>query len=269
VKKDVSPIIAAVLILAALATVQVVYWRGLIGKGPERARDNVTPTREQPGKPAGMQDIQVVTVAGSRGPEPRDAVGVEALFDGPAAVAVRDSTIYVADSRNHCVIAIPAEGAVSTVAGKPGQEGYRDGPAADALFSSPGGVAVARDGSVVVSDTGNHRIRRIRDGVVITLAGAATARDDLGRETGGYRDGPALEARFRYPVGLAVDERGGVYVADAGNHKVRYLSPEGAVTTVRSLRTVCWWRPTPGPEACGSAARGPPFASGVRRRIQV
>ncbi len=232
-KKNVSPILAAVLILAALAAVQVLYWRGLLGQAPGRARDNVTQGHGGGERgPVGLEEVQVVTVAGSPSPGWRDGTGDEARFDGPAAVAVGGAAIYVADGGNHCVRAIDRAGEVTTIAGKPGKAGFRDGPAAEALFSSPAGVAVARDGSLLVSDTGNHRIRRIRNGVVTTLAGSATARDDLGREMGGYRDGPAREAEFRYPVGLAVDARGGVYVADAGNHKVRYISPQGVVTTV-------------------------------------
>jgi sugar lactone lactonase YvrE len=89
------------------------------------------------------------------------------------------------------------------------------------------------DGSLLVADTGNHRIRRIgRDGMVSTYAGSETPRDDLGRALGGCRDGAASEAQFAYPTGLAADADGAVYVADTGNSRVCRISSQGEVTTI-------------------------------------
>jgi len=175
----------------------------------------------------------VETLAGDGGPGCRDGRGREARFDGPAAVAVDSAgTVFVADSRNHVIRSISPEGEVTALAGGAGESGYRDGPAGEARFSAPAGVAVSPDGSVLVADTGNHVIRRIaRDGTVSTFAGAETERDDPGRALGGYREGPASVAEFRYPVGLAVDRGGTVYVADAGNGRLRRISG-GQVTTV-------------------------------------
>jgi DNA-binding beta-propeller fold protein YncE len=232
-KREVSPVLGVVLVLAALTTAQVLYWRGLIG-APYAARPDGMHGRvhERAKLPAGLEEVMVVTAAGRPEPGKSDGMSEEARFDGPAAVATDGSVVYVADSKNHCVREVSASGEVTTVAGRPGEAGYADGAAVEARFSSPAGVAVAADGSLLVADTGNHRLRRIRGGTVATIAGAATTRDDLGRELGGYRDGPAEQAQFCYPVGLAADDRGGLYVADAGNHRVRYLSASGEVTTV-------------------------------------
>jgi sugar lactone lactonase YvrE len=161
-------------------------------------------------------------------------------------VAVAGGAVYIADSRNNAIRTLRG-GQVSTLAGGSKEPGYADGPKSTARFSGPAGIAVGPDGELLISDTGNHRIRRMRaDGTVSTYAGAATPKDDLGRETGGKRDGPAAQAEFRYPVGMAVDGSGAVYVADAGNHAVRRISPSGEVTTVavegelKSPTTICF-----------------------------
>jgi DNA-binding beta-propeller fold protein YncE len=114
-----------------------------------------------------------------------------------------------------------------------GEAGLADGSPTEARFSGPAGLAVARDKTLLVADTGNHMIRRVsRAGDVTTVAGAETARDDLGRPLGGHQDGPAHGAQFRYPVGLAVSDDRAIYVADAGNHCVRRIDENGEVTTL-------------------------------------
>ncbi|SFQ49374.1 NHL repeat-containing protein [Hymenobacter arizonensis] len=116
-------------------------------------------------------------------------------------------------------------GTVSTLAGAPKQAGSIDGVGPTARFKSPHGVVVGADGAVYVADTENHAIRRITAaGVVTTLAGA------LGQK--GQADGLGATARFAHPEGLALDAQGNVYVADAGNHTLRKVTPAGLVSTV-------------------------------------
>ncbi|MEG3790495.1 NHL repeat-containing protein [Lysobacter sp. CCNWLW3] len=102
--------------------------------------------------------------------------------------------------------------------------GLRDGVAAQARFADPYGLALGRDGTLYVADAGdNNRIRTIRaDGSVATLAGS----DE------GFRDGLGAAAAFDTPSGLALDAAGNLYVADTGNHAIRKISPQGAVSTV-------------------------------------
>jgi len=105
---------------------------------------------------------------------------------------------------------------VTTLAGT-GEPGYRDGPALDAGFDVPMGVAVDPAGGVVVVDCGGQRIRRISpEGVVTTLAGSGMT---------GYADGPADQARFWYPADVAAGPDGRVYVADWKNHRIRVVIP--------------------------------------------
>ncbi len=119
----------------------------------------------------------------------------------------------------------------STIAGS-GLPGVTDGPGASASFLFPYGVAVGPDGTIYVSDFQGQRIREIdRNLRVSTLAGGGTLDADGLRVAGDYRDGPAASARFDFPAGIAVDDKGAVYVADSANRCIRVVSGG----TVRTL----------------------------------
>lgn len=114
-------------------------------------------------------------------------------------------------------------GVVTTLAGS-GARSFADGTGRSAQFSRPSSIAVDANGTVYVSDYENHVIRKITTaGEVTTLAGLAL--------TSGYQDGTGSAALFSYPIGLAVDASGTVYVADYGNHVIRKITSEGVVTT--------------------------------------
>jgi streptogramin lyase len=180
-------------------------------------------------------DGRVRTLAGS--PERkghRDGPAAEARFASPHGVAVAaDGRIAVAEAENHTIRLLtpqrdPEPGAevryrVTTLAGVPGRSGFQDGPAAKALFSSPHAIQWRPDGSLLVADIGNARLRMILDDVVITVAGNG--------ETGAV-DGAAGAASFHYPMDLALDAQGGVLVADAGSHTIRHWMPGGDVSTL-------------------------------------
>ena len=121
--------------------------------------------------------------------------------------------------------------AVTTIAGSAAQ-GIKDGPALDAQFLVPSGLARTANGALYVSDPAAQRIRQLLpDGTVRTVAGSG-ALGALGRSVaGGYRDGPALEAAFNHPAGMAVGPDGALYIADSYNACVRKLQ-NGTVSTV-------------------------------------
>ncbi|MBL9174493.1 MAG: SMP-30/gluconolactonase/LRE family protein [Verrucomicrobiales bacterium] len=170
---------------------------------------------------------QVTTLAGTpRRSGTADGLGSEARFNQPDGILLdRDGTLLVADSGNHCIRRVTPAGEVTTVAGIAGTAGSQDGPRDQALFRQPRRLCLAADGSLYVADTGNATIRRIRsDGEVTTVAGKAGA--------AGYADGQGSEARFSSPIGITVDSKGRLYVADQGNRCVRQIDPEGKVTTV-------------------------------------
>ena len=114
-------------------------------------------------------------------------------------------------------------GIVTTLAGS---GGYADGTGTAASFSSPCGVAlIPSSGVIIVADNNNHRIRLVTPlGAVTTLAGSGTQ---------AFADGVGAAASFNTPNGVAVIPSSGVIVvADNRNHRVRLVTPLGAVTTL-------------------------------------
>ena len=140
-----------------------------------------------------------------------DGDAATALFRNPSGVTVDGvGNVYVADRLNHRIRKINvASGQVSTIAGA-GTAGSRDGLAAEAQFNGPYGLEVDVDGSVVVADLGNNKIRMIENGSVTTIAGSGK----------GFLDGAGVIAQFNSPTDVAVLD-GIVYVADLGNHRIR------------------------------------------------
>lgn len=128
---------------------------------------------------------------------------------------------------------------ISLLAGD-GHAGLQDGPAAQARFAEPYGLALDAQGLLYVADAGdNNRIRVVRpDGSVSTLAGGSE----------GFQDGAGSAALFNTPSGLALDAAGNLYVADTGNHAIRKVSPEGHVSTLAGTGTP-GYRDGPGAQA--------------------
>jgi sugar lactone lactonase YvrE len=157
----------------------------------------------------------VVTVAGDGSPT--------TLADPFGVAVAEDKTVYVSDAgESNRIRKIAPDGSFTVLAG--GSEGFADDTGAQASFNTPSGLAIDEDGNLYVADTGNNRIRKVTpEGVVTTVAGDGTA---------GYVDGPAAQARFNGPIGVAVDDGGNIYVADTYNDRIRKISGEGQVTTI-------------------------------------
>ena len=120
---------------------------------------------------------------------------------------------------------------VGTLAGS-GEPGDGDAAADIASLRAPQGVAVLPDGTVYIADTNNHQIRKLTGGKISTAAGLKFLTNELYRPIGGYNDGLPGESALNEPVGLAADASGNLYIADAGNHAIRKLSPGGRLTTL-------------------------------------
>ena len=105
-----------------------------------------------------------------------DGQGAAARFNMPAGLALDadGSSVLVADFGNHAVRRVTMAGAVSTVAGN-GEAGFADGEGAAARFNRPTDVVVDKEGTIVVADRSNHRLRKIAGGQVTTLAGGSEA----------------------------------------------------------------------------------------------
>lgn len=125
---------------------------------------------------------------------------------------------------------LPDMPTVTTLAGD-GRPGIVDGPGVRARFEGPQGIAYDARGDLYVADTPAQRIRRVDPrGNVTTIAGGGPAALFGAGVPGGYRNGPALQARFDDPTDVAVAPDGAVYVADSLNHCIRVIR-NGTVTT--------------------------------------
>jgi DNA-binding beta-propeller fold protein YncE len=176
VKRQVDPRVAGIAIFLALAAVQYFWWQGLVARHKTEGRGGGGGGGARPADVTvlGDPDALVYTVAGAPDPGSGDGLGRNARFDGPCGLALdRDGSLYVADCRNHRIRRVARDGRVSTVAGS--DQGYADGPAAEARFSLPTAVALGAPGELFVADTGNNRIRRIAAGEVRTVAARGAA----------------------------------------------------------------------------------------------
>ena len=112
--------------------------------------------------------------------------------------------------------------AMLTYAGTPNVSGSADG--SPGSFRNPYGIAVDAERNLYLSDTLSNTIRKISPArEVTTLAGSV--------ELAGATDGSGSAARFNFPVGIAADAAGNIYVADAKNFTIRKITPAGVVST--------------------------------------
>ena len=175
--------------------------------------------------------------------------GVLAHAEGLAVAG--EGAIYVANTGRNQIVRLTRNGALVGVAGA-GETGQRDGAPGKARFDLPRALAVSPGGALVVADQDSRVVRVIEPGPKglqgvsaelvrpVELARVAVERISVLAGIRGFhattlprfRDGPAEQALFAWPSGLALDAAGGVIVADAGNHAIRRISPDGIVTTV-------------------------------------
>jgi hypothetical protein len=131
--------------------------------------------------------------------------------------------VHYRQSQHSQIVKIGLDGRLISLAG--GDWGFADGRGGQAKFGALHGAAFAwaADGDLLLTDNGTS-VRKIgADGTVTTVAGNGEA---------GYVDGPATAARFRLAMGLVVDTRGNIYVADSGNRRLRRIAPDGVVSTI-------------------------------------
>ena len=138
-----------------------------------------------------------------------------------------DCVLYVADPTHHTVWRMGPDGVVAPIAGTgaPGFSGD-DGPSVEADLDSPEGVALTPEGSLLIADTGNHRVRRVGiDGVITTIAGNGDS------ELSGDGD-LATQTAVSFPVDVSAGPGGDVFFVEQGTHRVRRVRPDGIMRTV-------------------------------------
>jgi len=125
------------------------------------------------------------------------------------------------------VVRVDPSGEVTTVAGT-GEPGFSGdgGPATEAQLNGVQDLAFDQDGNLYIADEFNNRVRKVSpSGVITTFAG--TGEPEFSGD-----GGPAIEARFSGTSGLAVDQAGNIYIASAGDGRVRVVDRSGTIETV-------------------------------------
>lgn len=171
----------------------------------------------------------VTTVAGSAGSTGTvDGTGTAARLNFPIGLSSDGvGGLFFADSNNHTIRRFDVTTlAITTLAGLPGSSGSADGTGTTARFANPSGVATDGAGNLLVADSSNNEIRKLRiaTGTVTTLAGMVRHQ--------GTSDGIGGAARFNSPTRGARDGMGNLFIVDTGNSTIRKLViGSGAVTT--------------------------------------
>ena len=133
--------------------------------------------------------------------------------------------LYATDGNRVRQITANASGAtISLFAGGSTGFGGDGGLAVNARFSGVTGVTADAAGNIYIADTGNHRIRKVdAGGIVSTSAGVSHFAGD---------NGPATSATLSFPSSVAVDAAGNVFIADSDNNRIRQIAVDGTMRTV-------------------------------------
>ena len=153
---------------------------------------------------------------------------VKASLNFPSGLAFDSKgNLYISDRSNNRIRVINSKGIISTYAGN-GEEGYGgdSGPALNARIDRPFGLAIDNEDNLYIADRRNNRIRKVNpSGIITTAAG-----------DGGFfymgDNGPAYRASIAGPTGVAVDNKGNLYIADRNNNRIRVVNKQGMIRTV-------------------------------------
>ncbi len=193
----------------------------------------------------------ITTVAGSghRGSQGDGGPATRAELSPPTGIAVdAGGTLFIADQFNHRIRRVDPAGIITTLAGT-GEEGSRGdaGLGTKARLWYPASVALDEEGNLFIADQENSRIRKLdRAGIITTVAGT-------GRAGFAGDGGPAAAAQLGFPLGVAIDRQGNLFISDSDNNRIRRVDPSRIITTVAGRELEA----SAGTEDAGAAAAGP------------
>jgi DNA-binding beta-propeller fold protein YncE len=173
------------------------------------------------------------SVAGTGAAKNNGDMGLASKFNvgQPFGVEVGpDGALYITEVSNHRVLRLDLDSQIITTVAGCGRKGYAGdgGLAVDAELNEPYEVRFDKAGNMYFVEMKNHLIRRVdaQTKIISTVAGTGVAGF-------GGDDGPATKAQFKNPHSIALDQRGGIYVADIGNHRIRRIDlVSGIVETI-------------------------------------
>jgi len=174
--------------------------------------------------------ISTIAGTGVQGFSGDGGPATSAQLNTPASIIFSAGNLYIADSSNQRIRRISSDGTITTVAGN-GVTGFSGdgGPATGASLAFPLGMAMDSGGNLYFADGNNNRVRRISPaGVITTVAG-----DGVGHFAGDQ--GPASSASLDVPEDVAFDGAGNLYIADAGNNRVRKVDSSGLISTLAGM----------------------------------
>ena len=178
----------------------------------------------------------IATIAGTgvAGFSGDGSAATAARFSNPVAVALDASgNVYVADLDNNRIRRFALGGTVTTFAGTTNSVG--DGGPSTQARVEPWAVAVDSAGNLYIADRSEQRVRKVTPaGTIATVAGTG--------QTGyGGDNGPATAAVLSTPNDVAVDRSGNLYIADAGNNRIRRVdAATGTITTFAGTGGCCY-----------------------------
>ena len=180
--------------------------------------------------------IRTVAGNGVFGSSGDDGPATNASMRTPFGLAVDAvGNLFIADTNSYRIRKVDTNGIITTVAGN-GISGYSgDGVAAtNTRLNGAYGVAVDSSGNLFIADTVNNRVRKVdTNGIITTVAG----KGPIG--FGGYSGdgGPATNASLSFPMGVAVDAFGNLFIANRFNQRIRKVDTNGIITTVAGNST--------------------------------
>jgi sugar lactone lactonase YvrE len=194
---------------------------------------------------AGTHILTSVAGNGTQGYSGDNGPATMASFNEPEGLALdTQGNLYVEDQDNNLIRKINTAGIITTVAGDPatinqGSPAYSGdgGPATKAnlalccggVYASYDSIAVDAAGNLFIGDSGHHVVREVTtDGIIHTVAG----NNALGAGYGGD-GGPATNAQLNWPMGVAVDPGGDLYIADFSNNRIRKV--DAATQTITTV----------------------------------
>ena len=176
--------------------------------------------------PSGI--ITTIAGNGTAGYNGDGIAATAALLNYPSGVAVDGSgNVLIADYYNYRIRKVSPDGIITTIAGNGVNASSGDGGMATAAnLSRALDILVDATGNLYICDQDNARIRKVSTtGIITTIAGTGT--------TGFSGDGgPATNATFNWPGGIAIDGAGNFFIADFFNQRIRRIDPSGIITTI-------------------------------------